>query len=255
MARSLEDDFRAFALNPGSVLDGALLVSRVVHPATDAQWCRGQLARLAAQVSGPASPEGLLSTLRAAGFKGAARYYEPANSALALLLAGQPGIPISLAALIIGVAELLDMEAVGINFPGHFLLTLNGVVVDPFTLTVVEEAELAERISGSGVTPDVALKAASASEIVLRMLNNLRALAVARGDHHEALTICDYQLCLANDAFPVLLARAESWFALGSGQQAARELERALPLAPGPEVAAELAKKLRELAAPRRTLH
>lgn len=255
MASSLEADFRAFALNPGSVLDGALLVSRVVHPGTDAQWCRGQLARLAAQVPNPPSPEGLLATLRAAGFRGAERYYEPANSALALILSGQPGIPISLAALIIGVAELLEMAAVGINFPGHFLLSLDGITVDPFTLSLVDDAELAERIAGSGVAAEVALKAASASEIVLRMLNNLRALAVARGDHQEALSICDYQLCLATDAFPVLLARAESWFALGSEQQAARELERALPLAPGPEIAAELAKKLREFSAKRRTLH
>lgn len=252
---SLEADFRAFALNPGSVLDGALLVSRVVYPATDAQWCRSQLASLAARVPEPASAEGLLISLREAGFKGATRYYEPANSALALLLSGQPGIPISLAALIISVADLLGLAAEGLNFPGHFLLQLDGLTVDPFTLQALTEDELAERLANSGVAPEVALKPASASDMVLRMLNNLRGLAVAGGDHQQALTICDYQLCLANDAFPVLLARAESWFALGSEQQAARELERALPLAPGPEVAAQLTQKLRELSAKRRTLH
>ena len=252
---SLEADFRAFARNPGSVLDGALLVSRVVHPATDAQWCRGQLASLAARVPEPASAEGLLISLREAGFKGATSYYEPANSALALLLSGQPGIPISLAALIISVADLLGLAAEGLNFPGHFLLQLDGLTVDPFTLQALTEDELAERLASTGVAPEVALKPASASDMVLRMLNNLRGLAVAGGDHQQALTICDYQLCLANDAFPVLLARAESWFALGSEQQAARELERALPLAPGPEVAAQLTQQLRELSAKRRTLH
>ena len=252
---TLEADFRAFALNPGSVLDGALLVSRVVHPATDAQWCRGQLASLAARVPEPASAEGLLVSLREAGFKGADSYYEPDNSALSLLLSGKPGIPISLAALIISVAELLGLDAVGLNFPGHFLLHLDGLTVDPFTLQALTEDELAARLAGSGVPAEVALKPASASDMVLRMLNNLRGLAVAGRDHQQALTICDYQLCLASDAFPVLLARAESWFALGSEQQAARELERALPLAPGPEVAAQLTLKLRELSAKRRTLH
>ena len=107
----------------------------------------------------------------------------------------------------------------------------------------------------SGVPFDQAMKPATPVDMVLRMLNNLRSLAVARGDHTEALTICDYQLTMASDAFPILLARSESWFALGAEQQAMRELERALPLAPNPAIAAQLTAKLREFSARRRTLH
>jgi regulator of sirC expression with transglutaminase-like and TPR domain len=43
--------------------------------------------------------------------------------------------------------------------------------------------------------------------------------------------------------------------ALGAEQQAMRELERALPLAPNPAIAAQLTAKLREFSARRRTLH
>ncbi len=252
---SLEAAFRAFGFNPGSPLDGALLVSKVVYPATDERQCREHIARLASEIGREATPERLLAILRQHGFQGAEQYYEPANSALALVLDTRRGIPISLAALIIGVAEALEMSAVGINFPGHFLVSLAGATVDPFTLEVLEAATLTERINASGVSVEQAMKPATPVEMVLRMLNNLRSLAVARGDHTEALTICDYQLTMASDAFPILLARGESWFALGAEQQAMRELERALPLAPNPAIAAQLTAKLREFSARRRTLH
>ena len=100
-----------------------------------------------------------------------------------------------------------------------------------------------------------ALREASAADVVLRMLNNLRGLASSRGDHAQALDFIDFQLQLAKDPFPLLMARAESWFALGAGSQAARELERALAVAPDAAMAARISSRLRELAAQKRTLH
>lgn len=251
----LEAAFRAFALNPGDVVEGALLVSRLVHPGTDPHWCRTQLDLLAEEVTDVPSAEAVLGCLRANGFRGAEHYYDPANSALELVLRRRRGIPISLAALIIGVATPLELEPTGINFPGHFLVSLGGQLVDPFTLEPIPDAALASRIAASGVPAGQALRPASATDMVLRMLNNLRTIASGQGVHLEALRLCDFQLLLAADAVPVLLARAETRFALGQREEAIRDLERALTLAPSPALASEIANRLDKLAGPRRTLH
>ena len=91
--------------------------------------------------------------------------------------------------------------------------------------------------------------------MVLRMLNNLRGLAGARADHALALELAEYQLMITTDALPVLLARADTWLALGAGLQAARELERALALTDHPALSARITERLREIGKQRRTLH
>lgn len=252
---TLDEDFRAFAAEPTGVVDGALLVSRLVHTDTSDAWCRGQLRGLSREVGEVANASSVLATLRKAGFQGAEQYYDPDNSALELVLRRKRGIPITLAAVAIGVSEALDLDARGINFPGHFLVTIDGVLVDPFLLQVVDDRERDERILAAGIPAAQALREASAADVVLRMLNNLRGLASSRGDHAQALEFIDYQLLLASDPFPLLMARAESWFALGVGAQAARELERALAVAPDAAMAERITVRLRELAAQKRTLH
>ena len=252
---TLEEDFRAFAAAPSGVVDGAMLVSRLVHPDTNTAWCRSQLLALSREVGEVANAGSILMALRKAGFQGAEQYYDPDNSALELVLRRKRGIPISLAAVTIGVCEALGVEAQGINFPGHFLVTIDGVLVDPFLLQRVDDQERDERILAAGIPAEQALRAATAADVVLRMLNNLRGLAASRGDHAQALELIDYQLMLANDQFPLLMARAESWFALGVGAQAARELERALAVAPDAAMAERITSRLRELAAQKRTLH
>ena len=252
---SLEEDFRSFATTPTGVVDGAMLVSRIVHPDTSDAWCRSQLRALSREVGEARNAASVLAMLRAAGFQGAEQYYDPDNSALELVLRRKRGIPISLAAVTIGVCELLGLEARGINFPGHFLVTIEGELVDPFLLQLVDDRERDERILASGVPAALALREATAADMVLRMLNNLRGLASSRGDHAQALEFIDFQLQLSQDQFPLLMARAESWFALGAGTQAARELERALAVAPDATMAARITTRLRELAARKRTLH
>jgi regulator of sirC expression with transglutaminase-like and TPR domain len=251
----LEREFRAFAAAPEGAVEGALLVSRLVHPDTDVAWCRARLRALAAQVGPSPSAVALLDSLRMAGFRGAERYDDVGNSALELVLRTQRGIPISLAAVVIGVAEMLNLTPVGINFPGHFLVSLEGALSDPFTMTLIPPRERDERIAGSGVPAELALRPASPTDMVLRMLNNLRGLAGARADHALALELAEYQLMITTDALPVLLARADTWLALGAGLQAARELERALALTDHPALSARITERLREIAKQRRTLH
>jgi regulator of sirC expression with transglutaminase-like and TPR domain len=253
--KTLKLAFEEFAAAPHSVVDGALLVSRVVEPATDADWCTAELRRIAGRIGHGASPGALLAGLRAEGFSGADRYYVETNSALHAVLRSRCGIPISLAVVVIGVAEALGMPAVGVNFPGHFLVEVAGQLADPFTLRPIDAAECRARVAATGLSREQAMKQATPVDLVLRMLNNLRGLAQAREDHERALEISDYQLLLAPRLPELRVLRADLWEAIGAPALARTELETALTLGPAAAVAAQIRERIAALEATPRTLH
>lgn len=253
--RLLKLAFDDFAAAPTGVVEGALLVSRVVEPATDPEWCVEELRRIAGRIGRGATVEALLEGLRAEGFGGAERYYLEANSALHTVLHARSGIPISLAVVVIGVAAELGMPAIGINFPGHFLVDVGGCLVDPFTLRAIDAAEWRARIAATGLPREQALKPATPTDVVLRMLNNLRGLAQSREDHERALELSDYQLSLAPRLAELRLVRADLWAVLGAPERAREELEAALAFAPAAALAAHLRERLAGLDAAPRTLH
>ena len=64
-------------------------------------------------------------------------YYDPRNSYVHAVLETRRGIPITLALLYVELATQIGLDAQGVSFPGHFLVTLRmpqgDVVIDPFT--------------------------------------------------------------------------------------------------------------------------
>jgi regulator of sirC expression with transglutaminase-like and TPR domain len=251
----LADDFRAFATHPASAVEGALLVARVVQPATDVDWCRAELRRLAAEIAAAPAPLAVVAHLHAAGFAGATDYYTADNSVLESVLRRRRGIPISLAMVVIGVGEALGLRATGINFPRHFLAMLDDQLVDPFRMRVVARAECRAWLAQDRIAEEDAFRPASPRDVVMRMLNNLRLLAQAAHDHARVLELSDYQLLVAPAPFYVHLERVASWLALGAVDMARHELEEAERLAPDAAARTEVAARLRELAPRRPTLH
>lgn len=239
----LADGFRLLRERGGSVVDAALLVSAVVEPRTDADWCRSELRRLAAAAPSAAGAGELVETLHAAGFSGARRsYYEARNSALDYVLRERRGLPISLAVVVIGAAECLGLEASGVNFPRHFLVEVEGLLVDPFEMRVTTRDEWRDWLRREARTGrgrlsetdlDAAFRPAGPTDIALRMLNNLRMLREVRGVPDYALRLTDCQLALQPDAYPLHVDRADIWLTLRSLDMARRELETALELAEG----------------------
>ena len=251
----LKNDLRAFAGDPRSAVDAALLISRIVRPETDAPWCRAELRRLA-ELAGPgATATTLVETLRAEGFAGAEHYYEADNSALDHVLRTRRGIPITLAMVVIGVSECLNLPAAGINFPRHFMVSLDGLLVDPFAMMPKDAAECREWLAQNNVSAGDAFKPATPIDVALRMLNNLGVLARAQGDHERTLELTDYQLIFAPDDFSIYVKRAEIWMAQDATALAERELDEAIQRAPNASVKAALEKKLGQIAVDRPTLH
>ena len=136
-------------------------------------------------------------------------YYDPDNSYLHVMLRTRRGIPISLAVLWLELALGLGLNAQGVGFPGHFLVTVRlpfpnegQVVIDPFTGESLSKEDLSERLvplhaeSGllrEGHVSDELLKhylrAATPREIVARMLRNLEEVYTSHQDPERLMLV------------------------------------------------------------------
>ena len=135
------------------------------------------------------------------GFKGnQSDYYDPRNSYLNEVMERKLGIPITLSVIHIEVGKRLGLPVQGVSFPGHFLVKCalrdGTAVIDPFaggaSLGIKDLQARLRSLSGSAAVPPEAvmrmLGSAPPSEIIARMLRNLKAIHVERGEKTRALT-------------------------------------------------------------------
>lgn len=140
-------------------------------------------------------------------------YYDPANSYLHEVLARRRGIPISLAIVYIELATQAGLQAVGVSFPGHFLVKLRmpqgEVVIDPFNGQSLSREELDERLlpfrSQRGLVGDdeaplgLFLQAAPARDVIARLLRNLKEIHRAAADLPRLLAVMERLVILLPD--------------------------------------------------------
>jgi regulator of sirC expression with transglutaminase-like and TPR domain len=254
----LSEEFIAYKNEDASVISGAILVGRTLDADLDRIWVLRQIERLATDITvsdGVTLLDALLILLRDTGFRGASDYYQYSNSNIEAVLKTFTGIPISLAVLLMSLADELGLSNEGINFPGHFLVTIDEQLVDPFTMRLVRGSTLKNWLEHMSISRDEALRSASPCQIVMRMLNNLKALAVTRMDFSKALDFSGYQLLVADDLFSLYLERAELWTKLAVPTMAIKELELALSLAPNDEAIFAVKKKIETLPGTSSKLH
>lgn len=198
----------------------ALAISAEENPELDPAPCLAALDALAAEVaprlsglgSGAAGEVARLDTLRRflfveKGFHGNRDdYYDPANSLLDRVLERRAGIPITLAIVLIEVGRRVGVPLVGVAFPGHFLVrhALHPrVLLDPFAGRFITHRgcrELLDSLGGGGIPFHPRLLApVSGRCILLRLLNNLRAIYGSRGNVERTLAILDRMLLLRPD--------------------------------------------------------
>ncbi len=117
-------------------------------------------------------------------------FYDRRNSLLPVVLQTRRGIPISLALLYIELAAQAKLQAVGIAFPGHFLVKVHlhqgEVVIDPcsgrsLSREVLEDRLLPFRQRQHLAAEDEAplglyLQAALGRDVIARMLRNLKEI-------------------------------------------------------------------------------
>ncbi|MCV2886661.1 tetratricopeptide repeat protein [Aestuariibacter sp. AA17] len=108
------------------------------------------------------------------------------------------GIPVTLSILFCHIATKLGLEVYGVNFPGHFLVRFQAskeraLFLDPLNGTILNWQEL-EALYFSIIgeldeeeMPEEALYAAKTEEIVIRLLQNLKAAFIKEEKYSQAL--------------------------------------------------------------------
>lgn len=190
---ALVADDRSFPL-----LEAAISIAQDDDPALDVQGTLARVdelaERLRRRLPADAPP---LQRLRSVtqfffqelGFSGNVNdYYDRRNSLLPCVLDTRRGIPISLAVLFIDIARQLGLDALGVSFPGHFLVKVpmpkGDVVLDPFTGQSLSREDLEERLlpyrqralPQSDWPLSLFLQAAAPRDILARMLRNLKEI-------------------------------------------------------------------------------
>ena len=257
---------RFIAQEPVDLARASLAIAREEYPDLEEKHYLGQLDELASSamrgIPAGASPERKVGRLNSflfhdLGYDGnKADYYDPRNSFLNEVLDRRTGIPISLCLVYLEVGRRCGLRVDGVGFPGHFLckITLDDgeLVVDPFhqgQLLGLDEIKRRLAVAvGEGVKFDSrVLRAARPREILVRILQNLRAVYQERGDKPRALSAIDRLLMLAPENIRGLRDRAQLCEQLGGAAAAAADLEKVLELEPRVADAAALRARVRKL--------
>jgi len=216
----ISDRFRALAKHPEGqtgLAEGALVLAAEARTGVDIDAGLRRVDELVTrgrpQVEAATSPARAVTALNhwlfeVEGFRGNQDQYDDLrNSFLDQVLIRRRGLPITLSILYVEIARQLGLEAYGIGFPGHFLAKVVGVgdaahelIVDPFfgrTLSLEDCMERLRAAAGEHVPFDpLWVRPATAREIWVRMLNNLKLLYLRQGDGLSALGCFDRILLL-----------------------------------------------------------
>lgn len=175
-------------------------------------------------------------------------YYDPRNSLLNVVIDRKLGIPITLSIVYIEVARRTGTRAMGIGFPGHFLVQheVDGgkLLIDPFDRGSVLDRTDCERIL-HGLTQDEEeleewmLAPSSPRAIVARVLTNLKHAYLLERDFIGAVKAIDRLLVVDPDRESERRDRGLLYAELGMANSAIADLEQYLDIAlPGPELEA-----------------
>ena len=242
----------------------ALLIAAEAYPGLDVDRYRATLdalgdgarARVAAATSDEARVRALIEYLaREQRFSGNQDdYYDRRNSFLNEVLDRRTGIPITLAVVYIEVARRAGLAVYGVGFPGHFLAKYEGeteIVFDPFFGLLLSEEQCAKRLQavlGKDTAFDRAyLRRATAKDIVVRMLRNLKQVFLQAREFEPALSCSERILLVQPELPPELRDRGLLYHQLECYSAAQADLERFLALAPHDDSADVVREKLIEI--------
>ena len=251
-----------------SLVEAAVSLAQDDFPRLDTQSVLAEIdslaARLKRRLPADAVPVQRLRWLnrfffQELGFAGNVNnYYDPLNSYLHSVLETRRGIPITLAVLYIEFATQIGLTARGVSFPGHFLVKLKmpqgEVVIDPFTGQSLSRDELNDLLApykrDRGLQGDfdvplgLFLQAASAREVLARMLRNLKEIHRGAADVRRLLSVLQRLVVLLPQVWEERRDRGIVYAELGDDAAAARDLTMYLENAPDAQDRSAIAERL-----------
>jgi regulator of sirC expression with transglutaminase-like and TPR domain len=235
----------------------ALQFARVDAPKADWRGAQARISELVRAVLSQESPRdaearrALLAHVihDEGGYAGDSETYDDLRNAnLIRVTERRRGLPVAIGLLWLHVAEAAGWSARGLDFPGHFLIALDGhakhgaVVVDPFGggigLPAPALRALIKRIEGpeAELRPGM-LAPMSRRAVLLRLQTNIRLRRLRDNDLEGALGCTTDMLRLAPDAAPLWREAAVMNARLGRLGAAIEGMERFLELVPTGEAA------------------
>ncbi|MGW1543888.1 transglutaminase-like domain-containing protein [Streptomyces sp. NPDC002309] len=172
------------------------------------------------------------------GFRGSAADYQRLESSLLhAVLTRRRGLPILLSVVWLEVARRAGAPVYGVALPGHFVVGFGGtpgqtaeqVLADPFDGGRILSGNDAELLvagaTGAPLDPSM-LVPADALEVVLRILNNIRAWAAARAERSDvALWAVELSLLLPSHPARLRYERAQVLVRRGEFLDGAAQLD------------------------------
>ena len=250
------------------IADAALQLARVDAPDADWQAARARLSELARNAAELARdvPDDDLSARAGAlagliggrhGYAGDMQSYDdPANANLIRVTERKLGLPVSLGILWLHAARAAGWAAHGVDFPGHFLIALQGrdskTVLDVFDggtpLDPKDLRALIKRVEGpkAELRPGV-LQAMGSRDVLLRLQNNIKTRRLQQGDLAGALACAEDMLLIAPDYSALWREAALINQRLDRVGAALRCFERFLKLVPQGEAASRARAAMEEL--------
>jgi regulator of sirC expression with transglutaminase-like and TPR domain len=193
---------------PFDLAELALRLARDEYPDLDVEACLSEVAAMAHEARGylrgdlKVRVEGLCRYLfHEMGFRGNPQeYYDPRNSYLNQVLERRTGIPISLSAVVMAVGSRAGLRVEGVGLPGHFVVKAvaggQEVLFDPFhggrRLSAGDCENLVFQVTGQQFQASPAtLRAVPLGAILMRMLNNLKAVYLRGGDFRRSIRVIE----------------------------------------------------------------
>ncbi|EJM19310.1 hypothetical protein PMI21_01750 [Pseudomonas sp. GM18] len=182
--------------------------------------------------------------------------FTPLRPQVALLhkvLERRRGQPLALGLIALELARRLEIPMVGVNFPGHFLLRVQGAdhLLDPCggrRLYPNDCRELLQRQYGPNMQLSAEhLQTAEPAQMLQRLSRNLRQLYLTNDDYIDALIDAERVLELGNASASDYLARASLYQRLDCPNAERFDLEHALLLCDDPIQRIRLTERLGHL--------
>jgi regulator of sirC expression with transglutaminase-like and TPR domain len=243
----------AVGRQPDEMIDlaeAALLLAALDYPETDLAPYRRHLAALASNLADIPVPEretldGRVAALTQVlaeqhGYSGDRRTYEDLQNAnLIRVIDRRKGLPVALGILYIHAARAQGWRASGINFPGHFLISVEDdderIILDPFEGGMQVDIPRLQLMLKTALGADAELQPeyyASMTNrgVLLRLQNNIKKRVLDTGDNQRGAAVVEGMLAIAPEIPDLWREAAELRAELGEMRSALNALDRLLLL-------------------------
>ncbi len=267
---ALERFARIMAHTPVDLARACFEIATDHNPTLDIDAAIARLEAIAAVVRARLAPDAFAEQKLAVlthhlfdelGFRGNADdYFDPRNSYLDVVLERRLGIPITLAVICIEVGRRVGLQIDGVAFPGHFLMKVRVargyLVLDPFERAAPQSEQvlrqrLERALPQAAFAAELAtyLESASPGTIVARVLRNLKATHLERGNYEQALAVLHRLVIAAPDAVAEVRDRGLAFEQLEAFRAALADLEAYLRRSPDARDAPEIRARVVDLRA------